>query len=151
LIAKQALRCRISDPVYLCDTFEGVVKASEKDASYRGGEHSDTSEQIVRELIKKHELSNVKILKGIFPEATGAQIAHETFRFCHIDVDVYDSAKDIVGWIWPRLVPGGILVFDDYGFPTTTGIRDFVEHHKCEKDRICLFNLNGHSVWVKVG
>jgi O-methyltransferase len=150
LIAKQAQLSGIPDPVYLCDTFEGVVKASEKDDGYRGGEHGDTSEEIVVHLMKELGLSNTRILKGIFPEATGEKIANEQFRFCHIDVDVYNSAKDIVDWIWPRLVVGGILVFDDYGFPTTTGIRDFVNDVKYERDRICLFNLNGHSVWVKI-
>jgi len=151
LIAKQAIRCQIPDSVYLCDTFEGVVKASEKDGGYKGGEHSDTSEQIVKDLVLRHGLSNVRILKGVFPEATGDRIAQETFRFCHIDVDVYQSAKDIVDWIWPRLIVGGILVFDDFGFPTTMGIRDFVNDTKFGNDRICIFNLNGHSVWVKIG
>ena len=150
LIAKQASLCNISDPVYLCDTFQGVVKASNKDASYRGGEHSDTEEEIVKRLVKRLNLRNVTILKGIFPEETGDKIAHEKFRFCHVDVDVYNSAKDIVDWIWPRMSIGGILVFDDYGFPTTTGMRDFVNDRKHEKDKVCLFNLNGHSVWVKI-
>ena len=150
LIAKQAALSGIVDTVYLCDTFQGVVKASDRDQSYRGGEHSDTSEEIVKRLAQKLGLSNVSILKGVFPEETGKKVCNEKFRFCHIDVDVYDSAKDIVDWIWPRLNLGGILVFDDYGFPTTTGMRDFVNDRKHEKDKICLFNLNGHSVWIKI-
>jgi hypothetical protein len=28
-------------PVYLCDTFEGVVKVTAQDSSYHGGEHAD--------------------------------------------------------------------------------------------------------------
>jgi O-methyltransferase len=150
LIGKKAQLCGISDPVYLCDTFDGVVKASEKDDLYVGGEHSDTSEEIVEKLMKKLGLSNTCILKGIFPDETGSKILNQRFRFCHIDVDVYNSARDIVDWIWPRLVIGGILVFDDYGFPTTTGIRDYVNGRKNDKDRICLFNLNGHSIWIKI-
>jgi O-methyltransferase len=150
LIAKQAMLSGILDPVYLCDTFQGVVKASEKDEEYKGGEHSDTTEDIVQNLVQKLFLKNVQILKGIFPEDTGSKISAQKIRFCHIDVDVYNSARDIVDWVWPRLVPGGILVFDDYGFPTTTGIRDFVNERTDEKDRVCLFNLNGHSVWIKI-
>ena len=149
LIAKKAQLSGIPDPVYLCDTFQGVVKASGKDDGYRGGEHSDTSEEIVRKLVHRLDLPNTRILKGIFPEETGNRIADQKFRFCHVDVDVYNSAKDIIDWIWPRMVVGGIVVFDDYGFPTTTGIRDFVDDRKNEQDRISLFNLNGHAVWIK--
>ncbi|HSX13491.1 MAG TPA: TylF/MycF/NovP-related O-methyltransferase [Chlamydiales bacterium] len=150
VIARKAALCKISDPVYLCDTFSGVVKASGKDASYVGGEHKDTSLEIVENLKKKLSLKNVQILRGIFPDETGHLIAHQKFRFCHVDVDVYNSAKDIVDWIWPRLVPGGIVVFDDYGLATCSGIRDYVNERKNLKDRICLHNLNGHSVWIKI-
>ena len=47
---------------------------------------------------------------------TGASLATKRFRFCDIDVDVFQSAKDILDWIWPRMVIGGVVVYDDYGF-----------------------------------
>lgn len=37
LIARKAQLSGIVAPVYLCDTFSGAVKASEKDSSYKGG------------------------------------------------------------------------------------------------------------------
>lgn len=88
LIAKKAELCGITDPVFLCDTFYGVVKASPKDTHYVGKEHSDTSVETVNKLMKKLNVKNVNILQGIFPEETGSSIADRTFRFCHIDVDV---------------------------------------------------------------
>lgn len=150
LIAKRAALCGISDPVYLCDTFCGVVKASSRDDVYKGGEHQDTSKQIVKNLVQTLQLENVHILQGIFPEDTGHQIADQKFRFCHVDVDVYDSTRDILNWVWPRLVSGGIVVFDDYGIPTCKGIRDYVNERKSEKDRISIHNLNGHAIWIKL-
>lgn len=150
LIAKRARLCGISDPIYLCDTFSGVVKASERDDIYKGGEHGDTSMGIVLDLAKNLHLDNIHILKGIFPEDTGVQVEDLKFRFCHIDVDVYASAVDIVSWVWPRMVVGGIIVFDDYGFPTTNGIRDYVNELKAVEGLISLHNLNGHAVWVKI-
>lgn len=89
LIAKQAKNCGIRDRVFLCDTFTGVVKANEKDPTYKGGEHADTSRQVVDELIfTRMNLDNVEILEGIFPDQTGHGIEDLQFRFCHIDVDV---------------------------------------------------------------
>jgi len=136
--------------VYLCDTFEGVVKTSAADSMYRGGEHSDTSIAIVEECAARFGLTNLTILKGIFPEETGSAIADRSFRFCHIDVDAYQSGKDVLSWVWPRLLVGGIVVFDDFGFSSTRGIAALVHEEEAKPDRVCVQNLNGHAVFVKV-
>lgn len=150
LIASRAKSLGISDPVYLCDTFKGVVKATKQDLFYEGGEHSDTSVAIVKNLLKKKLcLDNVKILEGIFPEESAHKIEAPTFRFCHIDVDVYSSTKDIVDWVWPRLNPGGIIVFDDYGLPSCSGIRDYINERKGLSSCVLIHNINGHAIWVK--
>ena len=81
--------------VFLCDTFEGVVKAGDVDNAYRGGEHSDTNQQLVSDLIRQMGLEDVEILVGVFPDDTGAQVASNQFRLCHIDVDVYLSARRV--------------------------------------------------------
>ena len=151
LMAKQASNCGISDSVYLCDTFTGVVKAGPEDSDYKGGEHSDTSRKIVEDLVfEKMHLDNVKILKGIFPDDTSHEVENEKFRFCHIDVDVYQSAEDIVDWIWPRMVHGGIIVYDDYGFQGLDGITKHVEAQMPCKDRLVIHNLNGHAIIIKL-
>jgi O-methyltransferase len=83
------------------------VKAGEEDPDYVGGEHADTSQRSIEEfLYGKLKLDNIEILTGIFPEETGGKVENLKFRFCHIDVDVYQSAKDVTEWIWERLVLG---------------------------------------------
>lgn len=151
LIAKRARLSGIVDAVYLCDTFSGVVKASDKDSHYIGGEHSDTDKRVVEALLDQLELSNVVCLAGIFPEQTGEKIKERSFRFCHIDVDVYLSAKDIAEWVWPKLSVGGVIVFDDYGFEGCDGVTRYVEEQLYMPDRAIIHNLNGHAVVVKTG
>jgi O-methyltransferase len=137
-------------PFYLADTFKGVVKATDKDAVYTGGEHADTSVDLVKGLLKDN-YQHIKILEGIFPDDTGHLIpAGQQFGYCHIDVDVYQSAKEIVDWIWHKMIPGGVIVFDDYGFSTCTGITRFVNEQKNKGDRMVLHNLNGHAIIIKV-
>ena len=153
LIARKAELCGVKDPVYLCDTFSGVVKAGDNDSAYSGGEHSDTSRKVVEQLVGEvMNLSNVKILQGIFPDDTAHTLEAENtrFRLCHIDVDVYQSAKDVVRWIWGRMVVGGVVVYDDYGGKTTGGVTKFVNEQLDEKDRLVLHNLNGHAVVIKL-
>jgi O-methyltransferase len=151
LIAKKAEMEGIREMVYLCDTFKGVVKAGENDSKYSGGEHADTSKTKVEELIfRKLHLSNVTILEGVFPEETREKIAADQFRFCHIDVDVYQSAKDIFEWVWPRMSMNGIIVFDDYGSSGCDGITKFVNEERGKNDRMIFHNLNGHAVIIKI-
>lgn len=150
LIAKSAELCDINSTVYLCDTFTGVVKTSNKDPVYKGGEHADTSQEIVEDLVNKLKLSNVKILTGIFPDDTAKFVNEDKFRFCHIDVDVYQSAKDIINWIWPKMTVGGIVLYDDYGFEGCEGVTRFVNEEKKKKDRVVIHNLNGHAIVVKI-
>ncbi len=152
LIAQQAARCGIQDTVYLCDTFAGIVKAGAKDPVFRNGDLADTSQQRVEHLIQERlQLQNVCVLPGIFPDESAHALAHKQFRFCHIDVDVYRSAKDITEWIWERMVVGGMIVFDDYGFIGCAGVTAWVEEQGGVGDRILIRNLNGHAIVLKLG
>ena len=80
-------------------------------------------------------LTNVELLQGVFPDETADRIADSRFRLCHCDVDVYRSAKDVFDWVWPRLAPGGVVVFDDYGFPACPGVTKFVDEQRLLGDR----------------
>lgn len=151
LIAARCKQLNTDATVYLCDTFRGVVKAGFKDSYYSGGEHADTSTHLVNGLLKRLEVANCKLLEGTFPEETGGVIEDKVFRFCHIDVDVYQSAKDVFEWVWLKLVNGGIVVFDDYGFPSCEGVRRWVEEQRGQPDRVTIHNLNGHAVVIKAG
>jgi len=150
MIARQCRLTGIEGPVYLCDTFKGVVKAGSRDVAYVGGEHADTNQAAVRELIRALELDRVRILEGVFPDDTSHLIGDRAFRFCHIDVDVYDSAKDILTWVWPRLIPGGMVIYDDYGFHSCVGITRLVNEERLKPDRLVIHNLNGHAVMIKL-
>ena len=144
LLARRTAK-NVADTVFLCDTFSGVVKAGSVDSAYVGGEHADTSKTLVENLCQKLGLANVKIP----PAATGPAIADRRFRLCHIDVDVYESAAQTFEWVWPRLVPGGLVVFDDYGFYSCGGVTRFVNQMRGLKDRLVIYNVNGHALVIK--
>lgn len=149
IMASRARALQIAEPVALCDTWEGVVKTGEVDTYYRDGKHDDTSRAIVEELVRRLGLTNVELLQGIFPDQTGDRIADRTFRLVHVDVDVYQSAKDVFEWAWPRLSVGGVAVFDDYGCAACPGVTRFVDEQAGRPDRLVLHNLNGHGIIVK--
>ncbi len=148
LMARRVKSLNLDCEVFLCDTFSGVVKAGPLDPAYNGGEHEDTTERSVRDLAKQLN-ARVHVLKGIFPDETGVQVESRAFRFCHVDVDVYRSARETTEWIWPRLVSRGIVVYDDYGFQGCEGVRRFVDEWRAATDCIFFHNLNGHAIFVK--
>jgi O-methyltransferase len=149
-MAEQAKQLKSTATVFLCDTFEGVVKTSSHDSHYFGGEHADTSVDIVRKLATKMRLTNIELLEGIFPDITGGQIEDRKFSLCHIDVDVYESARQTAEWVWPRLVSGGIIIYDDYGFLGCEGVTSLVNERHQNPGAVTLHNLNGHAIVVKV-
>lgn len=136
-------------PVYLCDTFSGVVNAGDMDTRYKGGEHSDTSGDTVKKLAQSMRLSSVKVLQGIFPTDTG-HLVGDSFRFVHLDLDVYESTRQSLDFLWPRLVRGGVVVFDDYGTHGCEGVTRLVNEVSESRDRLFIYNANGHGVLVKI-
>jgi O-methyltransferase len=152
--ALMARRAQLDDSrstIYLCDTFRGVVKASERDSTYKGGEWADTSRETVEGFARSVGLTNVRVVEGVFPDETARELPPDiTLRMCHIDVDTYDSARDVLHWAWPRLAVGGVVVFDDYGFWSCDGVARLVDAETAAADdRLTLYNLNGHAVMVK--
>ena len=152
IMARQLLLLKSNANLYLADTFEGVAKAGEEDRFYTGGEHKDTSQYIVEDVLQnKSCYRHYKILKGIFPDDTADRVlVTDAFGLCHIDVDVYASAKDILEWVWPKLIIGGVIVFDDYGFHSCTGVTKLVAAYRKLTDRHIIHNLNGHALMIKL-
>lgn len=137
--------------VFLADTFSGVVKAGDQDTNYKGGEHADTSVAIVEELIAAFGLENVRLLVGIYPEGIDTTTMGDgPLKLCHIDVDTYASAKAIFEHVWPRMSPGGVVVFDDYGFWGCEGVTTLC-NALAPSDGRFVHNLNGHALFIKVG
>ena len=66
-----------------------------------------------------------------------------------MDVDVYQLSKDICERLWPRLVSGSLVAFDDYGMPVTEGLQRFVNEWRVRDDLNFFYHLNGHAIFIK--
>lgn len=137
--------------VFLADTFAGVVKAGSHDTRYEGGEHADTDIGMVEALARRCGVADrVQLLQGMFPEQNAERVTGR-LALLHIDVDVYESARDVLDWALPRLQPGAVVVFDDYGFFGCEGVTRLVNAFMVDNpDFRFMHNLNGHAVLVRV-
>lgn len=100
--------------VYLFDTFAGMPEHDQSlDGRWVVGSFADASEAAVRDLFAGNDA--VTIAAGVFPADTGHVVADCTFRFVHLDVDNYGPYLACLEFFYPRMAPGGVIVFDDYG------------------------------------
>ncbi len=117
--------------VYLFDTFTGMPFQGETDL-HQVGEFADTS--LVSVLLALTGLNNVVLLPGIFPDETGHVVALQSFCFVHLDADQYRSTADALRFFYPRLEPGGFIVFDDYGWRNCPGVKTAVDEFFAERN-----------------
>ncbi len=76
-------------------SFTGVVKTGGQDTIERNAMHVHTSAETLEQLLSQLDFGSAVVLQGIFPDDTAKQIEGRRFRFCHIDLDVYQSSEEI--------------------------------------------------------
>lgn len=128
MLLRDHLASRAPDRVlHLFDSFAGLPEADpRKDTHHRRGDLADVSEHAVRELFREDR--GVVIHPGRF-EDTVAEVQTQRFCFAHVDADLYRSVFFATEFIFPRLSPGGIVVYDDYGFRTCAGAKAAVDEY----------------------
>lgn len=102
---------------HIYDSFQGLPPKVEKDRSsagdqFQAGELAVSKKQFLQEF-KKANLQPPIIHKGWFSDLTAADVP-EQIAFAFLDGDFYESIRDSLKLVLPRLVPGGVIVVDDY-------------------------------------
>jgi len=141
------------------DSFEGFPEPSEKDKSPRNpqkGEWNEIDVEMVYKILIGTGLSkdflntSVIVMKGFFEE-TLPRSKVQKIAFLHLDVDLYKSYKTCLKELFPRVVMGGVVVFDEYGdvskFPGAKKAID--EYFKNTNYIIQRENLSGKYYVVK--
>ena len=131
----------------LFDTFEGMPETDPNRDYHRQGDFSDTSLNAVRERVGNS--GNIDYRPGFIPK-TFKGLENEQIAIAHVDVDIYKSVLDCCDFIYPRLVSGGFLVFDDYGFPSCPGARMAVDSFFADKREHPLVLPTGQAIVVKI-
>jgi predicted O-methyltransferase YrrM len=120
-IASQ-LNVRESGAIFsIFDSFEGLSEIKEEDRSTHAIDDDSLREQFSygEDLVKQNlcSFTGIEFYKGWIPDRF-QEVDDQKFSFVHIDVDLYEPIKDSINFFYPKLIKGGIMVFDDYGFTT---------------------------------
>lgn len=133
-------------PFFLFDTFEGMPKVDQSVDLHEEGDFSNTSIEGVRNLFD--DVSNAVFCKGRFPETAGPA-QNEKFGFVYIDVDIYQSTKDSLEFFYPKMLPGGFIMFDDYMGKRTPGVKKALDEFLQGKKEIPIITTVGQCVIIK--
>ncbi len=129
-------RANPAKTVHSFDTFTGIPSAREADDVHVNGDF-DLGGTVPPILAAE---PNVRVHVGTFPATAppdpdggggggdsgggGGGVVARPRRYCfaHYDGDTYQSCLDFIAHFRPRTVPGGILMFDDYGWRMCPGV-----------------------------
>lgn len=109
--------------LYLFDSWQGLSEPEDTDGDYwlAGALDSDMDEAVAR----LDGFDRAVFLPGWIPERF--EEVNEPVGLIHIDVDLYAPTRDSVGYFWDLLLPGGVVICDDYGFTTCPGARRAID------------------------
>ncbi len=127
-------------PLHLFDTFCGMPETDPGRDLHKAGDFADTTLESVRAYLSGH--TNVNCVAGMIPQ-TLEVVRGQKFSFVHIDLDIYSSIKAACEFFYPRLEPGGILVFDDYGYSSCPGARAAVDEFFADKPETKIAMITG--------
>lgn len=133
VVAKTLLALGDARDLHLCDTFEGMSAPTEHDKAL----DSRTAEGMLSQAERaagcsvwcvageddvRHNLAStgypsqhIHFVRGKVEDTLPAK-APERIALLRLDTDWYESTKHELEVLYPRLVEGGVLILDDYGY-----------------------------------
>jgi predicted O-methyltransferase YrrM len=93
--------------LWLFDTFTGMPEATGGLDLHQVGDFADTSAEAVQAALP---LARIRV--GVFPATLEDDVG--PIALAHIDCDQYATTLTACYLLGPRMVPGGVMIFDDY-------------------------------------
>lgn len=128
---------RYAKRYYLLDTFHGLHEnystPEELKRNKLMGYDREDSEFLYNQVKKNFKDYNVKIIKGALPETFDSV---DLDKICYLSLDMNCVAPEIAAleYFWDKIVSGGIIVFDDYGYANSTNDQKYA-HDKFARSK----------------
>jgi hypothetical protein len=155
--------------IYLYDTFEGMPPPDRNDVDSRG---KDAASQLAETPRSKdsmiwayspledvqqnlastgYDAARMHFIKGKVEDTLPGQAPDGPIALLRLDTDWYASTKHELVHLYPKLVPGGVLILDDYGW--WKGSRQAYDEYAKEHGLRLLLNRidNAGRIAIKTG
>jgi O-methyltransferase len=146
---------QVKRQLFLFDTFSGMPESTERDRDFlgRGAEASRPMDNkwcyARRDDVEANmcstsfDMSDVTLVEGMVEE-TIPEHAPDRIALLRLDTDFYESTYHELVHLYPRIVPGGILIIDDYGY--WSGCREAVDQYFREQSLPCFMARTTSSI-----
>lgn len=131
-------------PFHVYDSFEGLPPKTAPDASpagmqFQAGELSVSKKDFLHEF-QKAGLRPPKVHKAWFSALTASDVP-EQIAFAFLDGDFYESIRDSLQLVLPRMQQGGTIIVDDYAREALPGAAKAVHQLLPKQDIVTMQNL----------
>ena len=142
---------------HIFDSFEGLSEPSTQDVPERTAATIDEKFQQAGafqgslETVKStlRDFPRIEYHRGWIPQSFEG-IPEKQYKFVHLDLDLYVPIKGSVEYFYPRMVKGGVIVIDEYGFPRWPGARKAVDEFCNDHGLVTPVSLTtGNGVLIK--
>ena len=130
LLLAEILRRDVSKRLWIYDSFGGLPEKRAEDESvlgenFKNGELFVTKRE-VKERFLRAGLPVPVIKKAWFRDLKDEDLPYE-IAFAFLDGDFYESIKDSLKLVGPRISEGGVIVVHDYTNPALPGVKKAVD------------------------
>jgi hypothetical protein len=135
---------------YLFDTFEGFVASQITDDEKKAGieKYIGSYRDVYAQVQETFRNFPVRIVKGIVPETLSA-CTSDKIAFLSIDMNAVKPEIAAAEHFWPRLVKGGVIMLDDYGFPNHIHQKEAFDKFAFDRNVKVLSLPTGQGVIIK--
>lgn len=132
---------------FLYDTYCGLDprRSTEEERSHYVGIYRECYEE-VKERFSVYP--NVLVCRGSVPDSLLAR-APERVAYMHIDMNAVEPERAAIEFFWPRLVPGAMVVLDDYGWVSCHAQKVAMDEFAASVGCVVLSLPTGQGVLVK--
>ena len=104
---------KVDKTYYLYDTFAGIPPAYDSEKH----DHPLFREERLYERVCERfsRFPNVRVVRGVVPQSF-AEVSPARIAFLHLDMNSSKSEIAALEVLFDRISPGGLIVFDDYGW-----------------------------------
>jgi hypothetical protein len=147
---------RAAKKFYIYDTFTGFVPQYSSAADFPGApqylDHIDKQyrasdiESYVRNRFRNKDY--VVVTKGIVPDVLH-EIAPERIAFLHLDLNSPRAETGALEVLLDRVSPGGIIIFDDYGWKHFQNHKEATDRYMAERGQVIMELPTGQGLMIK--
>lgn len=110
---------KLNKKFYLFDTFSGLDKSQISESEKQVGLdrlYAGNYKDVYQQVKETFQSFNVEVVKGRVPDTLGVCTSQQV---CYLSIDMNVTEPEIAAahFFWDKIVSGGIVMLDDYGFP----------------------------------